>query len=113
MQIHECTECGMTVNKSEYHPYAACLMFKSSKSSRTVRSSLRAVKKHAIKDEATLRQAAKDMGYVMVPLEPSDEMVERARLELFEQPATKKWADIIKYQIARALYKAMIGESNE
>ena len=38
-----CQECGMSVFETEYHPYAACLMFKACRSSRTVTANLRAV----------------------------------------------------------------------
>ncbi len=41
--IWPCTECGMMVGKVEYHPYAACLMFKASKSATIVRDNLTAV----------------------------------------------------------------------
>ena len=33
-------ECGMNVRNTEYHPYAACLMFKSCRSEKTVRENL-------------------------------------------------------------------------
>jgi len=39
----ECQECGMTTEKGEYHPYAACLMFKASGKGDTVRMNLKAV----------------------------------------------------------------------
>ena len=35
-----CTECGMACAVGEYHPYAACLMFKACHSSVTVRANL-------------------------------------------------------------------------
>ena len=35
-----CGECGMRYRPSEYHPYAACLMFKGCRDSRTVRANL-------------------------------------------------------------------------
>lgn len=38
----KCAECGMPV-KDEYHPYAACLMFKACKDSETVKANLDAV----------------------------------------------------------------------
>lgn len=37
-----CVECGMPVS-GQYHPYAACLMFKSCKNSETVEINLKAV----------------------------------------------------------------------
>ncbi len=44
-----CGECGMPVVVSQYHPYAACLMFKASKSSAVVEANLAAVLEHANK----------------------------------------------------------------
>jgi len=37
-----CAECGMPVD-NEYHPYAACLMFKSCHNSEEVKANLKAV----------------------------------------------------------------------
>lgn len=39
-----CMECGMICKPSEYHPYAACLMFKACHNGDTVRGNLQAVK---------------------------------------------------------------------
>lgn len=39
-----CAECGMVCNAGEYHPYAACLMFKHCRNSETVRANLQAVR---------------------------------------------------------------------
>lgn len=41
-----CAECGMTVKTGEYHPYAACLMFKGCHSSEIVKNNLLAVVQH-------------------------------------------------------------------
>jgi len=38
-----CAECGMVVEMCEYHPYAACLMFKQCSSSIIVRKNLKPV----------------------------------------------------------------------
>lgn len=38
-----CQECGMPVALGEYHPFAACLMFKGCHNSETVRANLKAV----------------------------------------------------------------------
>lgn len=38
-----CAECGMPGKADEYHPYAACLMFKQCHSSETVQANLDAV----------------------------------------------------------------------
>ncbi len=42
--MSECRECGMPVNVGDYHPYAACLMFKGCQNSKTVLDNLDAVK---------------------------------------------------------------------
>ena len=39
-----CIECGMVCEAVEYHPYAACLMFKQCLNSETVRANLQAVR---------------------------------------------------------------------
>lgn len=41
-----CGECLMLVKPGEYHPYAACLMFKACHDSRIVRENLAAVLEH-------------------------------------------------------------------
>lgn len=41
-----CGECGMPCTSGEYHPYAACLMFKACHNSETVRANLDAVRGH-------------------------------------------------------------------
>ncbi len=38
-----CGECGMPCEVDEYHPFAACLMFKQGHNSETVRANLKAV----------------------------------------------------------------------
>lgn len=38
-----CTECGMSCHAGEYHPFAACLMFKACKDSAIVRANLDSV----------------------------------------------------------------------
>lgn len=42
--LEPCAECGMHCEKGEYHPYAACLMFRGCKDAKTVRSNLAAVR---------------------------------------------------------------------
>lgn len=42
-----CAECGMPCEPGEYHPFAACLMFKASRNSTVVRANLRSVQRHA------------------------------------------------------------------
>lgn len=43
-----CKECGMPVEQGEYHPYAACLMFKACGNSEIVQANLDAVVFHGI-----------------------------------------------------------------
>lgn len=41
--LKPCNECGMPCESGEYHPYAACLMFKGCKNSKIVRDNLHAI----------------------------------------------------------------------
>jgi hypothetical protein len=41
--MHECQTCGMICYPGEYHPYAACLMFKACHNGDEVRANLNAV----------------------------------------------------------------------
>jgi len=41
--VDHCRECGMPVSDREYHPYAACLMFKGGGTASDVRANLKAV----------------------------------------------------------------------
>lgn len=41
-----CTQCGMRVHPDEYHPYAACLLFKACHDAETVYANLDAVLIH-------------------------------------------------------------------
>lgn len=45
----ECSECGMSLAIREYHPYAACLMFKACRNETKVRENLDAVTENAQK----------------------------------------------------------------
>lgn len=38
-----CSDCGMPCAPNEYHPYAACLMFKACHNSETVKANLQAI----------------------------------------------------------------------
>ena len=42
--MEPCGDCGMPCAQGEYHPYAACLMFKACHNSETVRANLNAVR---------------------------------------------------------------------
>lgn len=44
----KCNQCGMTTEDNEYHPFAACLMFRSCRDSSTVRENLLAVQARSI-----------------------------------------------------------------
>jgi hypothetical protein len=44
--MDKCKECGMPVTVGEYHPYAACLMFKACLSSDIVQANMDAVQAH-------------------------------------------------------------------
>lgn len=46
-KLTACAECGMPVKAGEYHPYAACLMFKACQNSDTVRGNLTDVMERA------------------------------------------------------------------
>lgn len=57
----KCAECGMvTLTPNEYHPFAACLMFKSCHDSAVVRSNLDAIREDERKHLAENRPAAQD-----------------------------------------------------
>lgn len=43
MEEPACMGCGMQIDRHEYHPHAACLMFKSCKNDDEVRKNLEAV----------------------------------------------------------------------
>lgn len=59
--MDKCGDCGMSINfPYEYHPYAACLMFKSCKDGKTVRGHLNTVRAHAVKDFQTKLKESND-----------------------------------------------------
>lgn len=43
-KTNKCPECGMETTEGEYHPYAACLMYKQTGDADAVRSNLHAVR---------------------------------------------------------------------
>ena len=47
--LHGCTQCGMVCEPNEYHPYAACMMYRDCHDSETVRANLNAVVEHGRK----------------------------------------------------------------
>lgn len=50
--MEPCGFCGMPCTLNEYHPYAACLMFKACHNSETVRANLEAVRTQTITNQA-------------------------------------------------------------
>lgn len=78
-----CTECGMLCEWKEFHPFAACLMFKGCRDSDKVRSNLNFVRELS---SAIATHAAKQVqaGFVLAPIEPTYAMqyaAERAYVE--------------------------------
>lgn len=51
-----CSECGMPCDPAEYHPYAACLMFKGCHNSATVRANLAPLAAATARAEAAERE---------------------------------------------------------
>lgn len=47
-----CADCGMAVSPGEYHPFAACLMFKACHDGDQVRANLDAVRNHSAQQDA-------------------------------------------------------------
>ncbi|WP_257835276.1 hypothetical protein [Burkholderia glumae] len=47
-KLSNCAECGMPCAPGEYHPHAACLMFKGCHDSMMVRAGLAAIREHAL-----------------------------------------------------------------
>lgn len=56
-----CGECGMPCAPGEYHPYAACLMFKACHNSGTVRSNLEAVRTQPVAREPLTDEQAMEL----------------------------------------------------
>ena len=62
-----CQECGMFCGPLEYHPYAACLMFKACHDGDAVRGNLQAVQGDARASRIQERdEVAKDAGWISV-----------------------------------------------
>lgn len=57
--MDECKECGMPVEVGEYHPYAACLMFKACHDSATVQANLDSVVNHGY--QAHIEEVSNDI----------------------------------------------------
>lgn len=52
-----CQECGMPVDTGEYHPYAACLIFKGCNDAETARANMSVLQKNGWKEG--MEQSAK------------------------------------------------------
>lgn len=64
-----CKECGMSVNDGEYHPYAACLMFKGCHDSDVVQANLDAIVAHGIQCEVERHGEEKAQCYASLALD--------------------------------------------
>lgn len=53
-----CTECGMAVSVTEYHPYAACLMYRACQDAEVVRVNLLSVQASGAQAECDLRASS-------------------------------------------------------
>jgi len=62
----QCAECGMSVETGEYHPYAACLMFKGCHNSKTVNMNLLTLRTPAPIDNVEREKALEAYRYVDV-----------------------------------------------
>jgi hypothetical protein len=60
-----CSACGMPCRVPEYHPYAACLMFKQTHNSATVFSNLKAVVEYGMQAERAGVSADKAMRQIL------------------------------------------------
>lgn len=49
-EMTKCQECGMPVKDGEFHPYAACLMYKACHSPEDVRGNIAALYQHGYTD---------------------------------------------------------------
>lgn len=60
-ELSPCGDCGMPCEQNEYHPYAACLMFKTCHNSDTVRGNLQDVQDYAVRTHhAEIEAMARD-----------------------------------------------------
>lgn len=64
-----CGDCGMPVAAKEYHPYAACLMYKASGDPDTVRANLGSVVAHGVMTEQMHREEEGSQCYALLALE--------------------------------------------
>jgi hypothetical protein len=64
MTIEPCGDCGMPCEPGEYHPFAACLMFKACHRSDVVRANLQFVVDHGKGAHLTPPAQAVDVGAI-------------------------------------------------
>jgi hypothetical protein len=70
----ECKECGMLVEPGEYHPYAACLMFKACGDGSVVRANLVAVLAEGYERASEIHAAISDGSDALAqPTAPHDD----------------------------------------
>ena len=78
-ELVTCGECGMPCTPNEYHPFAACLMFKACHDSRVVRANLE-----------SLAQQPQAGEWVLVPREPTPEMLDGMSQATFDTSGSHK-----------------------
>lgn len=79
----ECQCCGMPCDPSEYHPYAACLMFKACHNAQAVWSNLQAVQEAALATHrANYDALVIRLGEVTARLEAADGLLREALPEV-------------------------------
>ena len=61
-ELTVCGDCGMVCEPGEYHPYAACLMFKACWNGRVVRANLQAVLDRGATESQRLQARESDDG---------------------------------------------------
>jgi hypothetical protein len=69
MTIEPCGDCGMPCEPGEYHPFAACLMFKACHRSDVVRANLQFVVDHGKGAHLTPPAQAVDVGAIREVME--------------------------------------------
>lgn len=99
VELLPCGECGMPCRPDEYHPFAACLMFKACHNSETVRANLEALRAevelwrhkaatHKYRRERlaeALRDARRALAFAAQHLPECNEPYERANAALAQE----------------------------
>lgn len=84
-----CTECGMLCAVREFHPFAACLMFKACRDSDKVRANLAFIRELVeanVRAELARSAQAVPADMVLVPREPTQEMCQQGQWKAQEWP---------------------------